>query len=72
MFHCSSHGNYQTLKDRIGLETANVVPKRATNWLGVYSLFKYIKMDGLNISSIMINLQIILVSVKSSYHTLKT
>ena len=59
MFHCLNHGNYQTLKDRIGLVIAKVVPKRATNQLGVYSVFKYIKMDGSNISSIMINLQII-------------
>ena len=66
MFHCPSHGNYQTLKDRIGLVTADIVPKRATNLLGVYSVFKYIKMDASNISSVMINLQIILVSVKSS------
>ena len=66
MFHCSSHSNYQTLKDRIGLVTADIVPKRATNLLGVYSVFKYTKMDASNISSVMINLQIILVSVKSS------
>ena len=34
MFHCFSHGNYQTLKVRIGLVTANIVSKRAMNHRG--------------------------------------
>ena len=42
MFHCLNHSNYQTLKDWIGRVTANIVPKGATNQLGVYSVFKFI------------------------------